>query len=320
MSEKQEVVREKLTQGDVDVVIANHHRFENGEVGGVKADFFEKDCKGLDFTKAGSMVGLMEVSFYGADLRGANFSETCVGDSNFKGALLQDAKLEGADFGLCQLQGANVSGAKIDGFTSFEGADVEGAKFKGVNVDYLMDSFGAKDVSEHISAKEMFEVISGSEQHYSSKENAAKIMITHGYPCEDVASVMMVSGVGVNGDFYVKDAVRTALVELSKDTSDQVARKMSEKELAFIESVPPNAYLSKAEMDGVTCDKDIVKVMVGKGESGSEIVKVVYLISKNGPNESHVSARETKKIIGEVKKEMGIDDQIGKSQDKGKGR
>ena len=81
----------KITSEELQLILANHLKWIDGEAGGARADL------------------------RGADLRGANLGGANLGGANLRGADLDDADLREANLGGTDLEWANLRGANLRG-------------------------------------------------------------------------------------------------------------------------------------------------------------------------------------------------------------
>ena len=108
-----------------------------------KVDLFEADLSKVNLPKAKlSNAHLWRANLYGADLHGADLRCTELGYTDFRGAKVIDAKLQGAFLDSAKLQGADLRWANL------LGANLATADFRGANLCWAYfrdaDMSGAK--------------------------------------------------------------------------------------------------------------------------------------------------------------------------------
>ena len=89
----------KITSEELQLILANHLKWIDGEAGGARANLSEADLSGADLR--------------GANLRGANLSEADLSITCLFNADLFDADLRGANLRGANLRGANLRGALL---------------------------------------------------------------------------------------------------------------------------------------------------------------------------------------------------------------
>ena len=88
-----------MTQEQLNEILESHKKFLNNEDGGIIADLRGADLRGAN---------LSDTNLRGADLRGANLE-----GANLRGADLRDAKLRGADLSDADLRGATGNNKEV---------------------------------------------------------------------------------------------------------------------------------------------------------------------------------------------------------------
>ena len=96
----------KITNEELKVILDNHQKWLNHEVGGIRADLSYADLSYADL----SYANLTDANLTGAILSHANLT-----DANLTGANLTDANLTRADLSYANLTGANLTVANLTG-------------------------------------------------------------------------------------------------------------------------------------------------------------------------------------------------------------
>lgn len=112
--------------------VVNSAQGQGGSGGRIKAlEYLNKERESVAGLTA-YRTDLTGIQLQKADLFRADFSDTCLNNSNFKGAILREAKLNGAKLRNANLQKADLSNASLEN-AKLENADLRNANLSAVN-------------------------------------------------------------------------------------------------------------------------------------------------------------------------------------------
>src|ERR1700744_6298144 len=101
--------RRRLSQAELDMIVASHERFVSGRPGGKRASLRFVDFSGLNF----SGRGLSDPDLSASTFDGARMTRTKLDRANLFGSDLRAADLRGASFVRADLRGACLRGANL---------------------------------------------------------------------------------------------------------------------------------------------------------------------------------------------------------------
>src|ERR1700722_19669229 len=140
----------RLTQEELNAIIARHERFISGRSGGLRASlsyynlsklsFTERDLSDADFTGS---------SLYEADMRGAKLDRAILFCVDLRFADLHNASLKRADLRGASLRGARMVGANMEGVDLREGslASGGGGDLKAAHKNLTIDDKGGANLA-----------------------------------------------------------------------------------------------------------------------------------------------------------------------------
>lgn len=103
-----------MDKKELNEILKLHKMWMNGEEGGVKANLWLNDLRGMDLSGMDLReVNLLQAFLNHANLRGANLSGVNLCDASLYGADLTGANLEGACLYRTDLTNANLSNANL---------------------------------------------------------------------------------------------------------------------------------------------------------------------------------------------------------------
>ena len=119
----------KITNEELKVILDNHQKWLNHEVGGIRADLTGADLTGANLTRADLLhTSLTRAILIGADLTVANLTGADLTGADLTGAILIGAILIGASLTRAILIGADLTVANLAG-ADLTGADLIDVKF-----------------------------------------------------------------------------------------------------------------------------------------------------------------------------------------------